>query len=112
MTAPSIKALEARLAEKRAALAKSDTAINALPDLIVAAANGEAVTEHGSRLTMADAVKGADALRQIHSTLTGEIDAIEKRIEREHRVLRSAGTAAEMHVILKKHLQRGQNARP
>lgn len=112
MTAPSIKALEARLAEKRAALAKSDTAINALPDLIVAAANGEAVTEHGSRLTMADAVKGADALRQIHSTLTGEIDAIEKRIEREHRVLQVAGSRARTESLLGKFTQQRQSNQP
>ncbi len=90
MTAPSISAMEKRLADKRAALTKSDAAINTLTDLIVAAANGEAVTESGARLSVSDAVRGADALRQIHATITGDIETLEKQIAKAKRVEESA----------------------
>ena len=85
-----IEATRSRLAEKRAALHNSDSAINTLTDLLVAAANGEAVTENGTRLTMSDVVKGADALRQVHAMLTTEVADLEKRLEAEIRKVESA----------------------
>ena len=86
-TSPELEALRARLAEKRVALKNSDAAVNTLTDLIVAAANGEAQAENGSRLSMAEAVRGADALRQIHTLLTEEVDKLEERIKKAARVL-------------------------
>lgn len=86
-TNSEIETLRARLNEKRAALQNSDAAVNTLTELIVAAANGEAQAENGSRLSMAEAVRGADALRQIHTLLTEEVDKLEQRVQRELRVL-------------------------
>lgn len=86
-TTPEIEAMRARLEEKRAALKNSDAAVNTLTDLIVAAANGEAQAENGTRLSMAEAVRGADALRQIYTLLTEDVDKLEQRIRRELRVL-------------------------
>lgn len=87
--------LKTRVENKRVALQKSDAAINALPDLVVAAANGDVQTEGGSRLTIVDAVKGASELRQIHQVLVSEIAALEEDIlkvrKREH-VLRDRAT--------------------
>ncbi|MFD0667339.1 hypothetical protein ACT80S_06445 [Ramlibacter sp. MAHUQ-53] len=81
----NLDALQARLAEKRIALEKSDAAINALTDLIVAAANGEATNEHGVRLSITEAVKGAEALRQVHAILSNEVADLERRIASEKR---------------------------
>ncbi len=87
VTSPEIEALRARLAGKYAALKNSDAAVNSLSDLIVAATNGEAQAENGARLSVVDAVRGADALRQIHALLTDEVDKLEQRIQKELRVL-------------------------
>lgn len=100
MTAPSISAMEKRLADKRAALTKSDAAINTLTDLIVAAANGEAVTESGSRLSVSDAVRGADALRQIHATITGDIETLEKQIAKAKRMEERAPFEARLRAMV------------
>lgn len=83
----NLDTLSARLAEKLIARAESDAAVNALSGLITAAANGEAEVESGARLSMADAVKGADAIRQVHSLLCAEIDTLEARIQHEKRVI-------------------------
>ena len=79
--------LTTRLAEKLQARAESDAAVNALSGLITAAANGEAEVESGARLSMADAVKGADAIRQVHTLLCAEVDALEERIRKERRAI-------------------------
>lgn len=82
-----LDALTARLAEKLIARAESDAAVNALSGLITAAANGEAEVESGARLSMADAVKGADAIRQVHTLLCAEVDALEARIRQEKHLI-------------------------
>ena len=86
-TNPLIDAIRARLEQKRAALKNSDAAVNTLTDLIVAAANGEAQAENGSHLSMTEAVRGADALRQIYTLLTEDVDKLELRIRKELRLL-------------------------
>lgn len=93
-----IEATRSRLTEKRAALHNSDSAINTLTDLLVAAANGEAVTESGARLSMSDVVKGADALRQVHAMLTTEVVDLEKRLEAEIRKVESARFSERLKV--------------
>ena len=81
----TLDTLTARLAEKLTARAESDAAVNALSGLITAAANGEAEVQSGARLSVADAVKGADAIRQVHTLLCAEVDDLERRIEKEER---------------------------
>lgn len=100
MTTSSIHAMETRLAQKREALTKSDAAINTLTDLIVAAANGEAVTESGARLSMSDAVRGADALRQVHAVITNDIETLEKQIAKARRMEEHAPFAASLQAMI------------
>lgn len=86
----TLDTLTARLAGKLIARAESDAAVNALSGLITAAANGEAEVESGARLSMADAVKGADAIRQVHTLLCAEVDTLEASIRHEKQVIAHA----------------------
>lgn len=87
-----LDALTSRLAEKLIARTESDAAVNALSGLLTSAANGEAEVESGARLSMADAVKGADAIRQVHTLLCSEVDALEARIRQERRLIAYANS--------------------
>jgi len=96
-----IEYLTPRLQEKRAALKKSDVAINALSDLIVAAANGDAQTEGGARLTLADATKGASELRQVHQLLVAEIAELEAALQKAKRHERAERGHSELLMKMK-----------
>ena len=99
---PDIKNLKTRLSAKRAALRNSDVAINALSDLIVAAANGNAQTESGARLSMADATKGASELRQVHQLLAAEIAELEAALLKAKRCEQAERGHSELLTKMKK----------
>lgn len=78
-----VAALLERLQEKRAALGRSDEAVNHIPALLVSALNGEAYVGDGHRLSISDATKGADAIRAVHQLITSEVADLEKTLAEE-----------------------------
>lgn len=106
----ALDALHARLREKRKALTKSDEAVNTLTELIVTAVNGDAVTEIGSKVSISDAVKAADAMRQIHATLTADVASLEQQVKAIQSAMVAAKSGERLRAMTARLLQSKQQA--